>query len=36
MLATADGSLYNLSQRIVNAPGTDQVGTRPRHRRLHR
>ena len=27
MLATADGSLYNLSQRIVNAPGTDQVGT---------
>ncbi len=27
MLAIADGSLYNLSQRIVNAPGTDQVGT---------
>ena len=27
MLATANGSLYNLAQRIVNAPGTDQVGT---------
>ena len=27
MLAIANGSLYNLSQRIVNAPGTDQVGT---------